>query len=125
MRKHRTSQLNNTNKETIFVFYNSPSGIKFKLENKIVEINGAPLSELYSPTGTKLTQGKFGISEILLEDWEEIVRLYASMQIFTSSLIFAHKDKNYAKDKAKEQENQVNGNEQVEISQSHSMASNE
>ncbi len=124
MRKSRTNAIN-TNKDTIFVFYNSPSGIKFKLENKIIEINGAPLSELYSPSGTRLCQGKFGITEILQEDWEEIQILYNSMKIFSSSLIYASKDKNYGKDKAKEQACQENGNEQVKIASTNSIPSNE
>ncbi len=108
------------NKEQVYVFYNSPTGIKFRLaENKVVEIQGASLSELYTPTGTRMSVGKFGITPIAREDYEQIEKLYGSMKIFESGRIFASNSENYGKDRAKEQENQLNGNEQIDISKTH------
>ncbi len=107
----------------IFVFYNSPTGIKFKLnDGRIIAISGAPLSELYKPSGTRMTQGKFGITEILRTDWEIIQKLYAKMKIFESGRIFAANTAKYGAGKAKEQENQVNGNEQVNLETTHTQS---
>ncbi len=110
-----------SNSEMVFVFYNSPNAIKFEIDEKIIVINGAPLSELYSPTGNIMTQGKFGITELCKDEWEAIQRKYGSMKIFSSSLIYAHKDKSYGKQKAKELIDQKNGNEQVKIASTHSI----
>ncbi len=115
--KKKRSRSLKSNKDIVYVFYNSPTGIKFRLSNnKVIEINGSPLSELYNPSGNRMSAGKFGITEILRQDYEQIEKMYGSMKIFESGRLYASDSMDYGNDRAKEQEKQVNGNEQVNIS---------
>ncbi len=101
---------------SIFIFYNSPHGIKFTLSNgKHIVINGSPVSELYAPSGNKLLQGKFGITEIKVEEWNEIQKLYSNMPIFKSKRIFSAESMQYGKAQAKEQAKQSNSSEQINV----------
>ncbi len=107
-----------TEQNIVYVFYNSPHGIKFELnEQKEVVINGSPVSNIYDSQGKNMSQGKFGITEIAKQDWEEIVKLYKDLPIFKSERIFASDTLSFGNDKAKEQALQINGAEQIDIKQ--------
>ncbi len=112
----KNNNKNNTLQNTCFVFYNSVHPIKFSLaNNREITILGSPLSEIYNPSGSKFIQGKFGISEILKSEWDEIVNLYGSMEIFQTKRIFASPTKDYGISQAKEQANQKNSAEQIDV----------
>ncbi len=106
---------------SLYVFYNSPHSIKFTISSeKYVIINGCPVSDIYTPSGSKYLYGKFGITEISESDWNEVLRLYSQMSIFESKRIFAASSILDGKSQAKELESQLNGFEQASILSSHS-----
>lgn len=73
----------------VYVYANLPHGQSFGLSGKTVTLAGYPISHLLGPDGAFAPGGKYGVTEVDAEDWEEIKRLFGRMKIFASGLVFA------------------------------------
>jgi len=79
-----------TDSNTVFVFANLPRGIVFRLKDKTsVKVEGVPVSSLRSPSGGFLRGGRYAITRVDRQKWEEIKATYSKMSPFQNSLIFA------------------------------------
>lgn len=75
--------------DTVFVYAKLPHGQAFALpDGREITLRGCPVSALHGANGLPLA-GDCGVTELPAEDWEEIDRLYGSMRIFASGLVFA------------------------------------
>lgn len=87
----RTTGANETSGgDTVYVFANLPTAQNFKLGAGVtITINGMPASTLKKPGGGFFSGGKFGVTTVAREDWEEVLRVYGHMRMFKVGLVFA------------------------------------
>ncbi len=77
-------------RNTVFVFVNLPHGQIFDLpQGRHVALAGWPVSQLLGPHGEHLPGGRYGLTEVPVDHWNEVLRLYGEMAVLKSGLIFA------------------------------------
>lgn len=77
-------------RNTVFVFANLPHGQTFDLPHgRQVALEGWPVSQLLGPHGQRLPGGRYGVTEVPVDHWNEVLRLYGEMAVLKSGLIFA------------------------------------
>lgn len=97
----------------VVVCLNSAHSIVFEIDGRKIQINGSN-EHLRKQKEGILAVGKFGESLIDKQDWEQIQKIYGSMSIFKSGLIYAQDNHASARDVAKEREKLRNGLEPVD-----------
>lgn len=105
-------------KDMVTVAFMSVRSQLFRLGDRDVLIRGTDWSLAGKDKGI-LSVGRYGYTRIAAEDWQEIERLYGSMKIFKSGLIFAEKSRDSAEDRAEDQEELRHGLEPADPKASH------
>jgi len=98
----------------VVVALNHPNGIKFALKDgRQVVINGNATHLRGRETGV-LPVGRYGLTLVKAEEWEEILRTYGQMDVFKKNLIFSRPRKAEAEDQAEEMKETRHGREPVD-----------
>lgn len=99
----------------MFVFANLQTGQRFTLANgKQVVFNGVPVTDLVGRDGNFIPGGKFGVTKVSAEDWDEIKQTYGEMAMFKNGLVFAAKTMDEGQSKALERSGLRHGFEQID-----------
>ena len=99
--------------DTVFVALNHPSGIKFTLKDGRQVVIKGHSTHLRGKEMGILPVGRYGLTQVSKDDWEEIQRIYGRMEIFQNGLIFARPRKSEAEDQAEEMRGTRHGREPV------------
>lgn len=99
----------------VYVFANLHSGQSFTLpDGSIVTINGLPVSSLKGVDGQNFAGGKYGVTKVPAEQWEQVLRIYGKMRFFQSGLVFAAETLERGKAMARERGGLRHGYEPVD-----------
>jgi len=106
---------NMSKKKDVIVCANLLQDQMFRLPGgRTVTLKGVKSSHLVDPDG-KPALGQYGRTSMTAEDWEELVRAYGRMAIFTRGLVFAQADAASADDAAADRAELRNGLEPVDV----------
>lgn len=101
--------------DTVCVALNRPLGLVFSLpDGRSIEINGNGESLRGQEMGI-LKPGSYGLTIIKAEDWEQIVKIYGHLKIFTNGFCFATRKKVDAQEEAENRDDLRNGLEPVDV----------
>lgn len=79
---------------TVFVYANLPNGQSFRLPNgKSVTLKGYPISKLLDENGTALPAGQYGVTEVEADAWAAVKKIYDTLTVMQSGVIFAAADR--------------------------------
>lgn len=106
---------------SVYVFANLQNGQSFKLpastdnpDGITVTIQGMPVSKLKGLDGQSFTGGKYGVTTIPAGQWNEVIRIYGKMKMFTNGLVFAAPSLERGKAMARERSGLRHGYEPVD-----------
>lgn len=100
----------------VWVAYNSPRAIKLTTsKGQTVVINGSPVNKILDMDG-KPTRGRFGLTHISADVWEDLQNTYKNASWFTCTppKMFAHEEIESTEDQADELKDEKHGFEQVD-----------
>lgn len=100
----------------VWVAYNSPRAIKLTTsKGEKVIINGSPVNKILDSNG-KPTRGRFGLTKISKEVWEDLQNTYKNASWFTCTppKMFAHEQAESTEDQTEEMKNEKHGFEQID-----------
>lgn len=101
--------------EVVYVFANLQSGQSFKLsDGSTVTIAGVPVSRLKGVDGQSFAGGKYGVTKVPAEQWNEVMKIYGKMKIFVNGLVFAASSLERGKAMARERGGLRHGYEPVD-----------
>lgn len=100
----------------VTVFSALPSDHEFNLKDgRVVTINGQPQSIFVGENAIPYQGNQFGkTTGIKVEDWEEVRKVYGSLEMMKNNVIFAASTESEAKGKKKELETLETGLEQID-----------
>ena len=91
-----------------------PMGLKLALKSKLLVLNGCPVSHIVNAqNGGYLPAGKFGLTIVTKEDWEEVLARYGKTPIITKGMVFAKEVHEEVVEKAQEESKKDLGFEQA------------
>lgn len=101
---------------TVAVCCGIPMGQRFNLKDGVVELKGTPMSHIVSAEkgNAYLPAGKYGVTVIKEEQWEEILAKYGKCDFIQNGIIFAEKDLASAQAKGTELKEKALGFEQAD-----------
>lgn len=102
--------------DVVYVYANLPDGQTFLLGRKEVSIKGYTIDKLRLPGGYFIPGGKYEVNVVNKSDWDEVMRLYGKMKIFTSGLVFYAPSREIGDAMAKERESLRHGLEPLDPS---------
>lgn len=94
----------NPTSNVVYVYANLPDGQTFLLGHKEVSIKGYTIDKLRLPGGYFHAGGKYEVNVVAKSDWDEVMKVYGSMQIFKSGLVFSAPSREIGDAMAKERE---------------------
>lgn len=100
----------------VWVAYNSPRAIKLTTsKGEKVLINGSPVNKILDRDG-KPTRGRFGLTQISADVWEDLKKTYKNASWFTCEppKMFAHEEVESTEDQTEELKAEEHGFEQVD-----------
>lgn len=102
--------------DIVYVYANLPDGQTFLLGHKEVCIKGYTIDKLRLPGGYFIPGGKYEVNVVPKSDWDEVMKVYGSMQIFKSGLVFSAPSREIGDAMAKERESLRHGLEPLDPS---------
>ena len=102
--------------DTVAVCCGIPMGQRFNLKSGNVELKGIPMSHIVSAEkgNAYLPAGKYGVTVIKAEQWEEILANYGHCDFIKNGIIFAEKNVESAQAKGTELKDKKMGFEQAD-----------
>lgn len=100
----------------VWVAYNSPRAIRLTTsKGEKVLINGSPVNKILDKDG-KPTRGRFGLTQISADVWEDLKKTYKNASWFTCNppKMFAHEEAESTEDQAEELKDETHGFEQAD-----------
>lgn len=102
--------------DVVIVYCGIPMGLKLQLRSKVLMLKGVPMSHIVSAHKGEgfLPAGKYGETEVLKEDWEEVLHTYAKHDFIVNGVVFAEANEKAGREKAKEKSEKKLGFEQAD-----------
>lgn len=110
----KTVKAKKTGKDTVVVACAIPMGVILEVNGKYIHLNGQPTSKIVGAHGQELPAGKYGLTEIPIEDWEALKKVNVNSPSFINGIIFAKEDKEEVLEEACEKSKKKLGFEQAD-----------
>lgn len=116
IQQEKIEKLHEVAKGNVTVACGIPMGLKLNLSSGVVELAGLPLSHLVSArkNGGFLPAGKYGLTVVTADQWEEIQAKYGRHDFMVNGVVFAKEDSRSVEAEAKEKSGNHLGFEQAD-----------
>lgn len=115
-KQNKNTANTNTANGYVNVAYNSPRGLKLiTSKGETVIINGSPVNRILNANG-KPTRGRFGLTQIKKDVWEDLQKKYAEAPFFKADppKLFSREEKASIIDEAEDLKDTEHGFEQID-----------
>ena len=116
IKEEKIEALHEVAKGNVTVACGIPMGLVLNLSTGPVELAGLPMSHLVSArkNGTFLPAGKYGLTTVTADQWEEIKAKYGRHDFMVNGTVFAKEDSRSVEAEAKEKSGNHLGFEQAD-----------